>query len=446
MSSNYPRTQDDDSFSIHKNSSHAVPRGGEQRAIRPQSPGFVACIGLAVALLLTRADVALAATAVPLGTASSFAVLGGTPGVTNTGATLVVGDLGVSPAASVTGFPPGLVVGTIHAANAVAASAQFDSAAAYGLLAAQACNVTFAVPTDLAGMTLAPGVYCFASSASNTGLLRLDAGGNTNAVWLFRTASTLITTSGAAVVPINGGQACNVYWQVGSSATLGTTTTFAGNILALTSITVATGSTLSGRALAQTGAVTLDASNISVCSLAPITPAVIPALAKSFSPNIINTGGLSTLTVTLSNPNPGVATLTAPLVDTLPSGVLIAPSPNGTTSCGGGTTVIATPGTSTVSLPTGRTIPANGSCTVSVSVTAPLVGTYFNVLPVNALQTSNGNNPAPAVATLTVLAQLPPVGPPVAGVAVPTLSEWMLAILSAALAVFGFAWMRRKAG
>ena len=411
--------------------SRAVPCGHEQTAKSARSPGLIACVGLAVALLLTRTDVALAATGVPLGTASSFAVLGGTPGVTNTGATLVVGDLGVSPAASVTGFPPGLVVGTIHAADPLAASAQFDSAAAYGLLSGQACTTTFAVPTNLAGMTLAPGVYCFASSASNTGLLSLDAGGNANAVWIFRTASTLITTSGASVIPVNGGQACNVYWQVGSSATLGTTTTFAGNILALTSITVATGSTLSGRALAQTGAVTIDASNIAVCSLAPITPSVIPALAKTFTPTRINGNGISTLTVTLSNPNPSMATLTAPLVDTLPSGVVIAPFPNASTTCGGGTTVTALPGASTLSLPTGRTIPANGSCTMSVIVTAALEGTYFNVLPVNSLQTSNGNNPAPAVATLTVLAALPLVPTP----AVPTLSDWMILMLAALMVV-----------
>ena len=410
-------------------------------ATRSRSGRVLVSLAVAAVLLLTRTDVALAATAVPLGTASSFAVLGGTPGVTNTGATVVVGDLGVSPAASVTGFPPGIVVGTIHAANAVAASAQFDSAAAYGLLAAQACTVTFAVPTDLAGMTLAPGVYCFASSATNTGLLNLDAGGNTSAVWLFRTATTLITTSGASVVPINGGQACNVYWQVGSSATLGTTTSFAGNILALTSITVATGSTLSGRALAQTGAVTLDASSITVCSLGATNPAVIPALAKSFSPNRINAAGVSTLTVTLSNPNPSVATLTAPLVDTLPSGVLVAPFPNGTSLCGGGTTVIATPGTNTLSLPAGRTIPANGSCTISVSVTSALVGNYVNVLPVNALQTSNGNNPAPAVALLTILAALPPVATP----AVPTLSDWMVVTLAALMLIVGGVATRRSA-
>lgn len=401
----------------------------------------LAALTMIAGALLVLTDVSNAATGVPLGTASTFAVLGGTPGVTNTGATLVVGDLGVSPAASVTGFPPGLVVGTIHQADALAASAQFDSAAAYGLLAAQACDVTFAVPTDLAGRTLAPGVYCFASSASNSGLLRLDAGGNSNAVWLFRTASTLITSSASAVVLVNGGQACNVYWQVGSSATLGTTTSFAGNILALTSITVATGSTLSGRALAQTGAVTLDASSITVCSLAPITPSVIPTLAKSFNPSTINVGGVSTLTVTLANPNPALATLTAPLVDTLPSGVVIAPFPNAATTCGSGNTVTAAPGTTAVTLPVGRTIPANGSCTVSVDVTSALVGSYFNVLPVSALQTSNGANPAPAVATLRVLAVLPP--PPAA--VVPTLSEWMAGLLGVLLAGAGLAARRRPA-
>ena len=390
-------------------SHHALRRAETQHLIKQNTRRLLGCVGLAAAFLLMQSKPALAATAVPLGVASTFAVLGATPSVTNTGATLVTGDLGVSPAASVTGFPPGVVVGTVHKANAVAASAQADNATAYGALAAQACNFTFAGPTDLAGMTLVPGVYCFASSAANTGLLRLDAGGDTNAVWLFRTASTLITGSASSVVPINGGQACNVFWQVGSSATLGTATAMVGNILALTSITLATGTTLSGRALAQTGAVTLDTNSVTVCALAPILPAANPALVKSFSPTIIAAGGISTLTITLSNANATVAALTAPLVDTLPSGVVIAPFPNGATTCGGGTTVTATAGTNSVTLPSARTVPANGSCTVSVNVTAPLVGTYINTLAVASLQTSNGNNPAPAVATLTVLAQLPVV-------------------------------------
>ena len=218
-----------------------------------------------------------------------------------------------------------------------------------------------------------------------------------------------------------------------------------GNILALASITLTTGTTLSGRALAQTGAVTLDTNSVAVCAASPVINATNPTLAKAFNPTSIMAGGVSILTVTLSNPNASIATLTAPLVDTLPPGVLIAPTPNGSTTCGGGTTVIAAAGTDTLSLPIGRVIPANGSCTMSVSVTAPLVGSYVNLLPVSALRTSNGNNLAPAVATLTVVAQLPPGGAFGTAAGVPTLSVWMLAGLSAALAVFGFIVVRRRA-
>ncbi len=426
--------------SCHALSPNDMPRE-RKRTLGPLLAGGV----MAAIFLLTQSKPVLAASAVPLGAASSFAVLGATPSVTNTGATIVTGDLGVSPAASVTGFPPGTVVGTVHVANAVAAAAQASNVTAYGQLAAQACNVTFAAPTDMAGMTLTPGVYCFASSAANSGLLRLDAGGDTSAVWIFRTASTLTTGSGSSVVPIGGGQACNVFWQIGSSATLGTGTSMVGNILALASITLTTGTTLSGRALAQTGAVTLDTNSVAVCAAGPVINATNPTLAKAFNPTSIMTGGVSTLTVTLSNPNTTIATLTTSLLDTLPPGVLIAPSPNGSTTCGGGTTVVAAAGTDTLSLPSGRMIPANGSCTMNVSVTAPLVGSYVNLLPTSALQTSNGNNLVPAVATLTVLAQLPPGATPMTGAAVPTVSDWMLVLMSTALTVLGFVMMRRRA-
>jgi hypothetical protein len=341
---------------------------------------------------------ALAQVAPSLGTAQSFAVLGATT-VTNTGPTIITGDLGVSPGTAVTGFPPGIVIGgTIHAADAVAANAQADTTAAYNDLASQACDTTFGVPTDIGGMTLVPGVYCFASSAGLTGALTLDAQGDPNAVWVFKIGSTLITASNSSVLIINGGQQCNVFWQVGSSATLGTGTTFIGNILALTSITLTTNATLSGRALAQNGAVTLDSNRvaISACAVPPVTP-IPPTLGKAFSPATINAGGLSTLTITLSNPDATAASLTAPLTDTLPSGVVVA-GPASTT-CVGGT---ASTDTSTVTL-TGGSIPANGSCTVTVPVTAASGGSYFNSLPAGALQTSNGNNAAPAIATLTVL-------------------------------------------
>jgi type VI secretion system secreted protein VgrG len=186
----------------------------------------------------TRAE--LGGVAPVLGTAQSFAVLGGST-VTNTNATTLNGDLGVSPGLAITGFPPGIVIGgVVHAGDAVALQAQTDVTAAYGVLASQACDVDL-TGKDLGGLTLTPGVYCFSSSAQLTGALVLDAGGRADAVFVFQTVSTLITASNSSVAVINGGGACGVFWQVGSSATLGTGTAFVGSVLALTSITLATG-------------------------------------------------------------------------------------------------------------------------------------------------------------------------------------------------------------
>src|SRR3990172_7360126 len=229
------------------------------------------CAGLVLAVLLHHGLfpglVAQAQTF--LGTAQSFGVLGGSA-VTNTGPSVINGDLGVWPGLSVTGFPPGVVVipGTIHAGDAVAQQAQSDVTTAYNALAGMACN-TDLTGQDLGGLTLTPGVYCFSSSAQLTGNLTLDAQGNAQSVFVFQMGSTLTTASNASVVVINGGQHCNVSWQVGSPATLGTTTAFVGNILALSSITLNTTAIVSGRALARNGAVTLDNNAVTVppCAL-----------------------------------------------------------------------------------------------------------------------------------------------------------------------------------
>jgi hypothetical protein len=210
--------------------------------------------------LLAPAGV-LADTAPNLASAASYAILAGTR-VTNTGPSVISGNLGVSPGSAVTGFPPGTVInGTIQAATPAAATAQTDLTAAYNNAAAQDCDHNL-TGMDLGGKTLTPGAYCFSSSAQLTGDLRLSGAG----VYIFQIGSTLVTAPGARVLLINGASACSVFWQVGSSATLDTTTTFAGTIMALTSIGLKTGASIQGRALARNGAVTLDTNAITNCS------------------------------------------------------------------------------------------------------------------------------------------------------------------------------------
>ena len=195
---------------------------------------------------------------VVLGTAGNFAVLAGST-VTSTGATTVNGDLGVSPGTAVTGFPPGIVNGTIHAGDSAAAQAELDLTTAYNDAAGRTVHPV-TVAGNLGGLTLTPGLYKSTSSLEiSSGDLTLDAQGNANAVFIFQIASTLTTTSGRQVILSGGAKAANILWQVGSSATLGTTSVFKGTIMADQSITLATGATLDGRALARIAAVTLDA-------------------------------------------------------------------------------------------------------------------------------------------------------------------------------------------
>lgn len=214
-----------------------------------------------------------APSSVLLGTADAFAVLGGSA-VTNTGPSVISGDVGVAPECAVSGFPPGIVVdGTIRRCDAVAAQAQADLTTAYNDAADRI--TTEQVATQLGGQTLTAGVYDSASGTFQiTGTLTLDGQGNPDAVFILQTASTLITASASRVVLINGAQACNVFWQIGSSATLGTNSTFAGNVLALTSITATTGATVDGRLLARSGAVTLDTNTVtrSQCAIAVAVP------------------------------------------------------------------------------------------------------------------------------------------------------------------------------
>ena len=223
----------------------------------------IALVGSILGFGLIGANSAQAAS-ISLGTASNFAVLGGST-VTNAGASIITGDLGVSPGSAVTGFPPGIVTapGTIYAGDPVAFQAQADNQTTYNYLASltPTQNLT---GQDLGGQTLTPGVYFFSSSAQLTGTLTLNNLADPNALFVFQIGSTLTTASNSSVMVSNGGDYPNVFFQVGSSATLGTGTQFKGNILAKTSITLNTSANIEcGRALAQNGSVTLDTNNIS---------------------------------------------------------------------------------------------------------------------------------------------------------------------------------------
>jgi len=192
-----------------------------------------------------------------LGTASTYGILAGSTVTCVTGGTINA-DVGVSPGSTTTGFPPCTITGATNLANAASAQAQVDLTAAFNQLAGLPCG-TVITPGDLGGRTLAPGVYCVASSLGVTGTVTLA--GPASGVWVFQIGSTLTTGTTANIALSGGALARNVWWQVGSSATLGTGTTFRGNIIALTSITLVDNATMLGRALARNGAVSLGTNN-----------------------------------------------------------------------------------------------------------------------------------------------------------------------------------------
>jgi hypothetical protein len=224
------------------------------------------CAAALIAFWLLATPWSAAASVVPLGAADTFAVLGGST-VTNTGATVVTGDLGVSPGSAVTGFGPGVVLnGSIHMNDALAMQAHADAATAYGQLVGETFTTDLS-GQNLGGMTLTPGVYHFGTTAQLTGTLTLNTLGDPNAVFHFQIGTTLTTDPGSMITLLNGSSA-NIFWQVGTSATIGVDSVFDGTILAAQSITVNSGATISGRAIAINAAVTLDTDTIN----APVVP------------------------------------------------------------------------------------------------------------------------------------------------------------------------------
>ena len=240
---------------------------------------LLASVGLTGFFSLALPSAALAQTY--LGTnLTPFAVLGATPSVTCTGASTITGDIGVTPAASITGFPAPCTnaSGSLHLNDQAAIDAKTNLVTAYGTLDALSCSAT--IGPDLTGLSLVPGVYCVTAAATNlSGTLALNAAGNPNASWTFQMSSSLITSPGSTVS--STGNACSVQWLVRSDVTLDTTTTFIGNILALNSIVIKNGAKLTGRALARNGTVTMDTNNISFAAC-NAGAAPVPTLPTGF--------------------------------------------------------------------------------------------------------------------------------------------------------------------
>ena len=281
-------------------------------------PLLAVALGVTILLPAVRADAATAP--VGLGAATSFGVLAGS-GITNTGPTTVTGDVGTFPTPSETGLGTMTEAGTNHDGDAVTQQAKNDLTTGYN--AAAGSGPATAVATELGGRTLTPGVYN-GPTLGITGTLTLNTLGDPNAVFIFQAASTLITASTSSVIVLNGATACNVFWQVGSSATLGTNSHIIGSVMALTSITATTGATISGRLLARNGAVTLDTNTITVptCAAASSTSTTSASgtngsssgspKAKVSSPNAthLSTGKTPAGTLTNGSIPPGNLALT----------------------------------------------------------------------------------------------------------------------------------------
>ena len=331
--------------------------------IRRYRAGTVVGFLLAPTILLlagTSASAAIVPT-VPLGTSANYSVLAGST-VTNTGNSTLAQSLGLWPGTSITGFPPGVVTppGTTDNNNAAAQQAQSDLTAAYTNAAGRPIDAT--TTADLANLHLGAGVYAGPShgALSLNGPLTLDGAGDASSVFIFQTNSTLITGSGSTVSLINGAQECNVFWQVGSSATLGTGSVFVGNILALTSITVNTGVTVHGRALAQNGAVTLDDDTF-----------VAPSCATTTTTTTTTTVPPTTTTTTTAPGTPPGTGTTPPGTGTTPGGTPIGGTPPGGGGGGGGSTILGTGTTSTT-----LGITTLGASTITSTIPS-VVGTPF---------------------------------------------------------------------
>ncbi len=311
------------------------------------------------ALLATSATALAAQPTVDLGTTSSFAILAGET-ITNTGSSTINGDVGLSPGTAFPGQSSATINGAVHLADAVALQAKVDLVTAYNDAAGR--TPVTQIPTELGGSTLTPGVYDSASGTFEiTGTLTLDALGDPNSVFIFQMESTLITAASSNVSLLNGARFCRIFWQVGSSATLGAGSHFVGHIFALTSITANTSATVQGQLLARNGAVTLHSNTITngFCATVATTTTLAPTTTTTTEAPTTTTLGATT-TTTLNSAST-TTTLDSATTTTLDSATTTTLG-SGTTTTLGSTTTTLGASTTTTLRPTTTTV---GSATTT---------------------------------------------------------------------------------
>ena len=395
-------------------------RGTAARSLEPARrirPGLAAMVTAAVVMLVfivvtVQAPLsAFAADTAPvgLGVAGTYSVLGG-DAVSNTGSSILDGDLGVSPGSAITGFPPGVVQpgGATHAADAEAAAAQAASLTAYNDAEDRDADATFSDP-ELGGRDpLVAGVYKENVAAQLTGNLTLDGQGDSSSVWIFQIGSTLTTASHSNISLTNGALACNVYWQVGSSATIGSDTHFVGTVLAKASITANTNAFIDGRLLAQTaGAVSLDTNvfETSACGAEPAPTVTVTGPTTTVTgPTVTETG--PTVTETATGPTT-TATATSTVTETVGSGTptateTVTTGPT-TTVTGPTTTETAAGPTTTVTGPTTTIVGPTTGPTTTITGPASATTTVTETGPASATTTVTETGPATATETVTVI-------------------------------------------